>query len=57
MKNYIPFIVILFALLGVISGMVLDSYLTNRAKADILIACIQSDNCSESMKQELKPLK
>lgn len=53
----VPLVFLLLALIITFSCMIIDNYLTNKSKADILIACIQSDNCSESMKQELKPIK
>ena len=53
----VPLIFLVLALIVICSFMVLDNYLTNKKKTEILIACIQSDNCSDSMKKELKPIK
>lgn len=53
----VPLLFLMLALIITFSYMVLDNYLTNKSRADIIIACIQSDDCSEAMKQELKTIK
>ena len=53
----VPLIFLILALIVTVGFMVLDNHLNNKMRTEILIACIQSDNCSDSMKKELKPTK
>ena len=57
MKDYLPWICIMLLVLITFTALTLDGYLTNKARTEIIIACIQSDNCSKSFEESITTVK
>ena len=60
MKNNETIILVSLIFITTITAFIcvtVDNYSNNKMRTEILLACIQSDNCSNSMKEELKLIK